>query len=203
MSHFSEWWDQFVEEAIIEGDYPSYRQVMFLIGSLFRRLGATAPDLRRDELRERYMWTRMKRHLRDRSIEPRDALYICGAAHSASRVPEFGAESPNLWEIPPPSETTWLYGLIPSSYGAICHQFSHPQGAVTLDEARWRKSLTRQNLRPFSLKSRRKKDADKDDKSGIDPPERPRSKRKDDRAQPVTAPSAENPPATGTADGLP
>ena len=196
VSHFSEWWDQFVEEAIIEGDYPSYRQVMFLIGSLFRRLGATAPDLRQDELRERYMWTRMKQYLRDRSIEPRDALYICGAAHAASPVPEFGAESPILWEIPPPSDTTWLYGLIPSSYGAICHQFGHPQGAVTLDEARWRKSLTKQNLRPFSLKFRRKQDTDKDDESGIDPQERPRSKRKVNPAQPVTVPAAENPPAT-------
>ena len=196
VSHFSEWWDQFVEEAIIEGDYPSYRQVMFLIGSLIRRLGSTAPELRRDERRERHMWTRMKQHLRDHSIEPHDALYICGAAHAASRVPEFGAESEILWEIPPPSRTTWLYGLIPSSYGAICHQFGHPQGAVTLDEARWRKSLTKQKLRPFSLKSRRKKDAGNDAESGNAAPERPKSKKKSIPSQPAAAPSAENPPAT-------
>ena len=63
MSHYSEWWDQYVEEAIIDGDYAVYRQVMFLIGSLFHRLGITAADLRSDELRERFMWTRMKQYL--------------------------------------------------------------------------------------------------------------------------------------------
>ena len=66
---------------------------MFLIGSLFRRLGSTDRDRRRDELRERFMWTRIKQHLRDSAIDPRDAVYICGAAHAASRVPEFGLES--------------------------------------------------------------------------------------------------------------
>jgi hypothetical protein len=158
VSHYSEWWDQFVEEAIIDGDYAVYRQVMFLIGSLFHRLGTAAADIRRDELRERHMWTRIKQYLRDNSVDPRDTLYICGAAHAASRVPEFGVESHLLWDIPPRSETAWHYGLIPSSYGAICHQFGHPPGAVTLDEARWRKGLARQGLRAFSLKSRRKED---------------------------------------------
>ena len=158
VGHYSEWWDQFVEEAIIDGDYAVYRQVMFLIGSLFHRLGTNGPDLRRDELRERHMWTRIKRYLGENAIDPRDALYICGAAHTASRVPEFGVESDVLWDIPPRSETAWHYGLIPSSYGAICHQFGHPPGAVTLDDARWRKGLARQGLRAFSLKPQRKDD---------------------------------------------
>ncbi len=169
VSHYREWWDQFVEEAVIDGDYAAYRQVMFLVGSLIHRLGTNAPDLRRDELRERHMWTRMKEYLRDRSIDPRDALYICGAAHAASHVPEFGIESEVLWEVPPRSETTWHYGLIPSSYGAICHQFGHPAGTVTLDEARWRKGLGRQGLRPFALTSRRKKEDASDPEAAIDP----------------------------------
>src|SRR5262249_14760512 len=29
--HFSEWWDRYVEEAIIDDDYAAYRQVMFLV----------------------------------------------------------------------------------------------------------------------------------------------------------------------------
>src|SRR5262249_34020296 len=42
--YFSEWWDQYVEETIIDRDYAVYRQVMFLIGSLFRRMGTTVGD---------------------------------------------------------------------------------------------------------------------------------------------------------------
>jgi hypothetical protein len=53
--YFSEWWDQYVEETIIDRDYAVYRQVMFLIGSLFRRMGTTVGDRRCDEERERYM----------------------------------------------------------------------------------------------------------------------------------------------------
>ncbi|WP_165252584.1 hypothetical protein [Paludisphaera soli] len=157
VQHFSEWWDQYVEEAVVDGDYPAYRQVMFLIGSLFRRLGTAEPDRREDELRERFMWTRIKEGLRASAVDPRDALYICGAAHAASRVAEFGLASDAAWEIPPRTGTTWLYGLLPSSYSAICHQFGHPRGAVTLAEARWRKGLARHGLKPFALKPREKK----------------------------------------------
>src|SRR5262249_40518007 len=34
VSYFTEWWDQYVEEAVIDGDYSSYREVFFLVGSL-------------------------------------------------------------------------------------------------------------------------------------------------------------------------
>lgn len=155
--YFSEWWDQYVEEAVVDGEYTTYRQVMFLIGSLFRRLGTTESDRRSDELRERHMWTRIKQHLKQSAIDPRDAIYICGAAHAASHVPEFGLESTATWEIPSHSGTTWHYGLLPSSYSAICHQFGHPRGAITLAESRWRKSLQRQTLRPFTLKENGRK----------------------------------------------
>src|SRR5262249_15019035 len=36
--HWSEWWDQYVEQPLVGADYDTYRQVMVLIGSLFRRL---------------------------------------------------------------------------------------------------------------------------------------------------------------------
>ena len=42
VKHFSEWWDQYVEQAIIGQDFATYRQVMFLVGSLIRRLGQRA-----------------------------------------------------------------------------------------------------------------------------------------------------------------
>lgn len=36
--HWSEWWHQYVEVPLGDSDHDTYRQVMFLIGSLFRRL---------------------------------------------------------------------------------------------------------------------------------------------------------------------
>lgn len=159
--HFAEWWDQYVEQAIIGSDYAAYRQVMFLIGSLFRRLGRKAEDIQIDEQRERYMWTRIKQHLREKRIDPAQAIHICGAAHTASYVPEFGLESSLLWDIPDRSATKWLYGLIPSSFAAIEYQFQHPAGTVSLAEESWKKGITTLKLTPFALEkpSRKKKSA--------------------------------------------
>ena len=42
--HWSEWWDQYVEQPLADADYATYRQVMVLIGSLFRRLRPAAPS---------------------------------------------------------------------------------------------------------------------------------------------------------------
>ena len=74
-------------------DHDTYRQVMFLIGSLFRRLAPGDPHrVRVDEDRERYMWTRMREHLAATGTDPADCLYVCGAFHAASRVAEFGVD---------------------------------------------------------------------------------------------------------------
>ena len=156
VQHFSEWYDQYVEEAIIAGDYAAYRQVMFLVGSLFRRLGTRDEQRQDDEMREQFMWTRIKQHLHERGIEPKDAIYVCGASHAASRVEQFGVDSRATWEIPPRTETAWLYGILPSSYGSIEYQFSHARGAVTLAEARWKKTLQRQKTKAFTLTSRKR-----------------------------------------------
>lgn len=149
--HFAEWWDQYVEQAIIAADYETYRQVMFLIGSLMRRLGRQEKDVEEDRLRERYMWTRIKEHLAANRIAPEEAIYICGAAHTASDVPEFGTDSDTVWEIPDRTATKWLYGLIPSSFAAIEYQFSHPPGTVVLAESTWKKSLRAAKTKPFTL----------------------------------------------------
>src|SRR6185369_4698170 len=54
--HWSEWWDQYVEQPLVDADYATYRQVMVLIGSLFRRLAPSdAERVTVDEDRERYM----------------------------------------------------------------------------------------------------------------------------------------------------
>ena len=51
---------------------------------MIRRLGRKKSDVREDEDRERYMWTRMKTWLEANRVSPDRALYICGAAHAAS-----------------------------------------------------------------------------------------------------------------------
>ncbi|MBW4564013.1 MAG: hypothetical protein KME32_23310 [Mojavia pulchra JT2-VF2] len=154
--HFSEWWDEYVETAIIGADYETYRQVMFLIGSLMRRLGTRDHDIEIDRQRERYMWTCMKKHMAANNIAPSEAIYICGAAHSASDVPEYSVTNNNLWEIPERTQTKWLYGLIPSSFAAIEYQFHHPAGTVSLAEATWKKNLKVTGLKGFSLNKEEK-----------------------------------------------
>jgi hypothetical protein len=151
--HWSEWWDQYVEQPLAGADHDTYRQVMVLVGSLFRRL---APhDSRRyatDEDRERYMWTRIRAHLAATGTDRADCLYICGAFHAASRLPEAGSDpaAPDF-DITPRTATKWLYGLIPSSNSAIEAQFGLAQGSVSIATATWQKALSRTRLVPFKL----------------------------------------------------
>ncbi|MEO3804944.1 DUF5682 family protein [Nonomuraea sp. B1E8] len=149
--HWSEWWDQYVEQPLSGADYDTYRQVMVLIGSLFRRLTPDGDRLAVDEDRERYMWTRMREHLAASGADPGDCLYVCGAFHAASRVEEFGLDSTATFEISPRTGTTWLYGLIPSSHSAIEAQFGLAPGSVSIAAATWAKAVTRTKLTPFQL----------------------------------------------------
>lgn len=170
VQHYSEWWDQYVEAPIIGADYGTYRQAMFLIGSLIARLGRKERDRESDLKRERHMWTRIKEILRETGVDPADAIHICGAAHTATTAPEFGIENDTTWEIPPRSDTQWLYGILPSSYAAIEHQFAHARGALSLAEAAWRKNLRSQGLKAWSLKQTEKK---KKKKEEVESPEEP------------------------------
>jgi hypothetical protein len=151
--HWSEWWDQYVEQPLAGADHETYRQVMVLIGSLFRRL-APHEDARYagDEDRERYMWTRIRAHLEATGTDRADCLYICGAFHAASRVDEFGSEpgTPDF-QITPPTGTDWQYGLIPSSHSAIEAQFGLAQGSVSIAAATWQKALLGSRIPPFQL----------------------------------------------------
>ncbi|MBF8190985.1 hypothetical protein ITP53_35820 [Nonomuraea sp. K274] len=149
--HWSEWWDQYVEQPLSGADYDTYRQVMVLIGSLFRRLTPDGERLAMDEDRERYMWTRMREHLAASGADPADCLYVCGAFHAASRVEQFGLRSTTPYEISPRTDTKWLYGLIPSSHSAIEAQFGLAPGSVSIAAATWAKAVTRSRLTPFQL----------------------------------------------------
>ncbi|MGW8761630.1 hypothetical protein ACWGN5_03920 [Streptomyces sp. NPDC055815] len=150
--HWSEWWHQYVEVPLGDSDHDTYRQVMFLIGSLFRRLAPGDGDrVRVDEDRERHMWTRMREHLATTGTDPADCLYVCGAFHAASRVDEFGVHGGDGFEISPRTATTWQYGLIPSSNAAIEAQFGLASGSVSIAATQWTKNLKRTRVKPYRL----------------------------------------------------
>ncbi|WP_432907246.1 hypothetical protein ACQP1S_15300 [Micromonospora matsumotoense] len=155
--HWSEWWDQYVERPLAGADHDTYRQVMVLIGSLFRRLRPAGSDrTERDEDRERYMWTRMREHLAASGADPADCLYVCGAFHAASRVAQFGLDSPAPdFAITPRTGTRWRYGLIPSSHSAIEAQFGLAPGSVSIAAATWTKAVSGSGLTPFRLDGQR------------------------------------------------
>ncbi|MDX2561144.1 DUF5682 family protein [Streptomyces sp. TX20-6-3] len=150
--HWSEWWHQYVEVPLGDSDHDTYRQVMFLIGSLFRRLAPGRDErVRVDEDRERYMWTRMREHLAATGTDPADCLYVCGAFHAASRVDEFGVHGTGDFAISPRTATTWQYGLIPSSHAAIEAQFGLASGSVSIAATEWAKNLKRTRVKPYRL----------------------------------------------------
>jgi hypothetical protein len=157
--HWSEWWHQYVEVPLggssgdAAADHDTYRQVMFLVGSLFRRLApGDGARLRVDEDRERYMWTRMREHLDATGTDPADCLYVCGAFHAASRVEEFGVRGrTGTFTVSPRTATSWQYGLIPSSHAAIEAQFGLAAGSVSIASTEWAKSLKRTRVTPYRL----------------------------------------------------
>ncbi|WP_327326766.1 DUF5682 family protein [Streptomyces sp. NBC_01210] len=150
--HWSEWWHQYVELPLGDSDHDTYRQVMLLIGSLFRRLAPGDPHrVDVDEDRERYMWTRMRQHLAATGTDPADCLYICGAFHAASRVAEFGVRGTDTFEISPRSATKWQHGLIPSSHTAIEAQFGLAAGSVSIAATVWAKNVRRTRVEPYRL----------------------------------------------------
>lgn len=148
--HYSEWWTQYVEGPTLASDHGTYRQVFFLIGSLLRRIGISAADRALDAQRERYMWTRMREHLQALELDPRDAMYVCGAIHAVSPIPEFGSAG-QPWTIPPRTATRWFYGVVPSSYAAIERQFGLPAGEVSIAQSMWEKGLLALDLKPLRI----------------------------------------------------
>ncbi|MEV0838798.1 DUF5682 family protein [Actinocatenispora sera] len=152
--HWSEWWDQYVEQPLVGADHATYRQVMVLIGSLFRRLTPDPARLSEDEARERYMWTRIRDHRAQSTVDVDDCLYVCGAFHAASRVDQFGVDSTAAYRIVPRTATSWLYGLIPSSHSAIEAQFGLAPGSVSIAAATWSRATSgRGAVRPYRLSS--------------------------------------------------
>ncbi|MDA2805334.1 DUF5682 family protein [Nocardiopsis suaedae] len=154
--HWSEWWDQYVEQPLARADHDTYRQVMVAVGGLFRRLSPRDARLAVDEDRERHMWRRIREHLSATGTDPADTVFVCGAFHAASPVEEASSTAGDGgFTIPPPTGTGWLYGLIPSSNSAIEAQFSLAQGAVSVASATWAKHVSARSVRPFRLKGQK------------------------------------------------
>jgi hypothetical protein len=149
--HYSEWWTQYVEGPTLAADYPTYRQVFFLVGSLLRRIGITDRDRAADVERERYMWLRIREYLKAHKIDPKDSIYVCGAIHAVSPIPEFGARGGSDWKIPPRTDSRWFYGIVPSSYTAIEHQFDMPAGEISIAQSMWEKGLASLELTPYRI----------------------------------------------------
>ncbi|WP_232664127.1 DUF5682 family protein [Pseudonocardia sp. TRM90224] len=153
--HWSEWWDQYVEQPLSGADHDTYRQVMALIGSLFRRLRQDGDRLAGDEERERHMWTRIREHLATSGVDPGRCIHVCGAFHAVSRVEEFGLAGTDAYAIAPRTATAWLYGLIPSSHSAIEAQFGLAPGSVSIAAAGWAKATGRGGVRPYQLEGQK------------------------------------------------
>ena len=157
MGRLEEWIALYVEEPTIGADTDAYREVMFLVGSLFRHLGTPGHEREVIRTRDRIMWTRIHEKLDQTGISPSECVFVCGAAHTANDdVPEFGAASTARFAIPARTPTAWRYGLIPSSYGAIEAQFANARGAVSLSEGRWQKALKTWKITPYSLSAKKK-----------------------------------------------
>ncbi|MER5646180.1 DUF5682 family protein [Streptosporangium sp. NPDC002524] len=170
--HWSEWWDQYVEQPLTGADHDTYRQAMALVGSLFRRLAPGGDRLAEDEERERHMWTRIHEHLASSGADPAHCLYVCGAFHAVSTVPEFGlASTARDYTVTPRTATRWLYGLIPSSHSAIETQFGLAQGSVSIAAATWAKAATRGGVTPYRMGGQRSTRARTARAAGPVPPE--------------------------------
>ncbi len=146
-----EWWNQYVERAVRSADYETYRHTLFLVGSLLRRLGRSEQERQVDQWRERYMWTRIRDHLDSSGVDASDAVFLCGAAHAASRLDGFGIDGRDDFEIPERTNTDWHYGLVPSSFRAIEAQFGHPAGTVCLHEQTWDKTRRALGIEPYTF----------------------------------------------------
>ncbi|MCC6557072.1 MAG: hypothetical protein IT372_29320 [Polyangiaceae bacterium] len=190
VKHYSEWWSQYVEGPTMGADYATYRHVFFLVASLLRRIGIRAKDRSSDEQRERYMWAKMRRHLREKKIAPGDALHICGAVHAVSPIPEFGVRSEVEWEIPPATKTKWLYGVVPSSYAAIERQFGLPSGDIAIAQRTWDKGCKAFNIDPFKIERADKQSSAPKGAAAVQAPPAPKKKGAPKPAAPPAAAAA-------------
>ena len=136
VSHFSEWWLDIVENTLLDISYENFRQIMLLIGSVFRRLGAKDSVENITKKRDIFMWNKIRDVLVQKKIQASDCIFICGAAHAVKMVDEWGINGKKS-----KNETTdnsnWKYGLMQSDFLTVDQQFGQLPGVTGEIDARW------------------------------------------------------------------
>ena len=150
-SNFSEFWSNIMEASLLAASFGQYRLQMFFIGSLFRRMGHEFPRNKILDVRDKTMWTNMANYLQDNTLNPDDAIFICGASHAVPVVKEFGKIS-HTGSIPA-IINKWHYGILVSSYADIDEQFYEFPGTTFEKDRLWK---TYKSIKPggnISIKS--------------------------------------------------
>ncbi len=136
VSHFSEWWLDIVENTLLDISYENFRQIMTLIGSVFRRLGSEDHVESITKQRDSFMWNKIKDVLSSKKVQPADCVFICGASHAIKMVEEWGIEGKkNKNKVVDVSN--WKYGLIQSDFLSVDAQFGQLPGVTGEIDARW------------------------------------------------------------------
>ena len=106
--HWSEWWDQYVELPLGDSDHDTYRQVMFLIGSLFRRLAPGDPHqvARGRGPRALHVDPDARAPGRDRHRPGGLPVRLRRLPRGQPRSREFGVDGTDAFEISPRTATT-------------------------------------------------------------------------------------------------
>ncbi len=134
--HFSEWWLEIVENTLLDLSYKNFRQIMILIGSVFRRLGAKDHIENITRKRDVFMWNKVKNILRSKKIQPTDAVFICGASHAIKMVEEWGIGG-KKGKNELLDTSNWKYGIIQSDFLIVDAQFGQLPGVTGEIDARW------------------------------------------------------------------
>ncbi len=134
--HFSEWWLDIVENTLLDLSYENFRQIMILIGGVFRRLGAEDHIEKITKNRDIFMWNKIKNTLRSRKIQPADAVLICGASHAIKMVEEWGIDG-KKGKNEALDTSNWKYGVMQSDFLMVDAQFGQLPGVTGEIDARW------------------------------------------------------------------
>ncbi|MCE7740958.1 MAG: hypothetical protein GOP50_00745 [Candidatus Heimdallarchaeota archaeon] len=136
VSHFSEWWLDIVENTLLDTSYENFRQIMTLIGSVFRRLGSEDNVESITKHRDSFMWNKIKDVLSRKKVQPDDCIFICGASHAIKMVEEWGMNGKTS-KNKVVDTSNWKYGLVQSDFLSVDAQFGQLPGVTGEIDARW------------------------------------------------------------------
>ncbi len=134
--NFAQWWDEIAENALLDASYETYRQIMVLIGSVFRRLGGNENIEEITAKRDQHMWNKIKQILKEKNVNAEDCVFICGAAHAIPMVAEWGMKGKKskneLF-----TQSHWKFGLIQTDYLTIDQNTNKIEGTTAEMHLKW------------------------------------------------------------------